>query len=89
MPRNSVLRGALLEIAENQLRDGTRPETRSTLERLLRDGFTREEAIDLIACAVTSEFFDMMKQGQPYQESRFVAALQALPQLPWEVDEAS
>ncbi len=78
------LRRALLEIVENQLRDGTPPETRATLERLLGEGVSRERALELIACVVTSEIFDVLKNGQPYQEAHYVAGLRALPRLPWE-----
>jgi hypothetical protein len=83
-PHNPELRRALLEVVENQLREGTPPETRSTLERLLGEGFSREQALELIACVVSSEIFDVLKSGQPYQEARYLAGLRALPRLPWD-----
>src|SRR5262249_54360920 len=83
-PRKPELRRALLEIVHNQLRDGDPPETRATLERLIGEGFTRERALELIACAVTSEVVDVYNSGQPYDEARYLAALRALPRLPWE-----
>jgi hypothetical protein len=81
---NPHLRRAILEVVENQLRDGTPPETRATLERLMADGCSREEAVKLIGCVVATEIFDVLKDRQPFNESRFVAALQRLPKLPWE-----
>ena len=81
---NPVLRGAIMDIVHNQLRDNTPPEVRTTLDRLLADGHTREQAEELIACVVSSEIFDILKQGQPYNESRYVGALKKLPQLPWD-----
>jgi hypothetical protein len=84
---NPELRRALLEIVDNQLRDGTPPETRMTLERLISQGFSRERALELIACVVSSEIFDVLKSGQPYQEARYLAGLRALPRLPWEGEE--
>jgi peroxiredoxin family protein len=81
---NPVLRAAIMEVVHNQLRDSTPPEVRATLDRLLDEGHTREQAVELIACVVSSEIFDILKQGQPYNESRYVDALQKLPQLPWE-----
>ena len=81
---NPYLRRAILEVVENQLRDGTPPETRATLERLMAEGCSREEAVRLVACVVTSEIFDVMKNKEPYNESRYLAALRALPRLPWE-----
>lgn len=86
-PYNPVLRAALLEVVDNQLRDGTPPETRATLKRLMADGIPEKEARELIACVVSTEVFDVLKSGQPYQEGRYVAGLRALPRLPWEDDE--
>ncbi len=63
---NPVLRAALLEIVHNQLRDCTPPEVRATLDRLLEAGHTSEQAEELIACVVSTEIFDVLKQGQPY-----------------------
>jgi hypothetical protein len=81
---NPVLRAAVMEVVHNQLRDGTPPEARATLNRLLAAGHTRERAEELIACVVSSEIFDILKQGQPYNETRYVSALRKLPQLPWD-----
>ena len=81
---NPHLRRAILEVVENQLRAGTPPETRATLERLMADGSSRANALEYIGCVVASEIFDVLKSGQPFDESRFVAALRALPRLPGE-----
>jgi hypothetical protein len=43
-PHNPELRRALLEVVDNQLREGTPPETRSTLECLLGEGNSGLEA---------------------------------------------
>jgi hypothetical protein len=83
-PHNPELRRAILEVVENQLRDGTPPETRMTLDRLLAEGFSRDKALKLIGCVVTCEIFDVLKSGQPYDEARYLAGLASLPRLPWE-----
>jgi len=80
---NPAVGAAIMEVVDNQLRDGTPPETRQTLDRLLADGHTEDEARRLIACAVTSEIFDVLTHKQPYDEARYVAALRRLPTLPW------
>jgi hypothetical protein len=82
--KNPRLRRALLAVVENQVRHNTPPETRATLDRLLAEGFSRQKALELIACVVTSEMFDVLKNKQPYQEARYIAALRALPRMPWE-----
>ncbi|MBO0700537.1 MAG: hypothetical protein J2P46_19225 [Zavarzinella sp.] len=81
---NPHLRRAILEVVDNQLRDNTPPETRATLDRLVAEGRSRKEAIELIACVVSTEIFHVLKSGRPYDNARFVAALQALPRLPWD-----
>ena len=83
-PYDPVLRAAILEVVDNQLRDGTPPETRATLKRLMADGIPELEAREHIACVVSTEIFDVLKSGQPYQEERYVSGLRALPRLPWE-----
>ena len=81
---NMALRKALFDIVRKQVRGNNPPETRVTLERLMAAGHTREEATELIAMVVSSEIFDVLKEMQPYNESRYVSALRALPRLPWD-----
>ncbi len=81
---NPALGAAIMDVVDNQLRDGTPPDTRHTLDRLLAAGYPETEARRLIACAVTSEIFDVLTHKQPYDEARYLAALHRLPTLPWE-----
>jgi hypothetical protein len=77
---NPHLQRAILDVVENQLRDGTPPETRATLARLMADGRSREEAVKLIGCVVSAEIFDVLKNREPYNETLYLAALRALPE---------
>jgi hypothetical protein len=81
---NPRLKRALLDVVNNQLRAGTPPETAETFARLQAEGYSAQEAKELIACVVTSEIFDMMKFTQVYDEARYVKALKALPKMPWD-----
>ncbi len=81
---NPRLRRALMDVVENQLRAGEPPETSETLARLVAQGRSRDEAMELLASVVCSEIFDVLKTNQPYDEARFVEGLRALPRLPWE-----
>ena len=81
---NPVLQALIYEVVDNQLRDGTPPETRQTLERLIAEGHTRQEARRLIGCAVVSEIFNVLQRHEPYDEARYTAALRRLPTMPWE-----
>lgn len=79
---NPVLQAAINEVVDNQLRDDKPPETRQTLERLIAEGRSREEARRLIRTVVASEIFEVLKHKQPYDQARFVAALRRLPNFP-------
>lgn len=77
-------RKIILEVVENQIRDSDPPETRQTLKRLIKDGFSREEAVELIAAVVVTEIYNVSKQNEPFNRKRFVAALKQLPKLPYD-----
>jgi hypothetical protein len=79
-----ALNTVIMEVVENQLRDGTPPETKQTLDRLLNEGIEEAEAKRLIACVVVTEVYDVLKLKQPYDRERFVKALDRLPRLPRE-----
>lgn len=52
------------------------------LERLVAAGYTRERAVERIACAVLVEANDVLKTRRPFDQARYVSGLRALPQLP-------
>jgi hypothetical protein len=79
----AVLRSAIFEVINNQIRDGTPPETKETYDRLLSEGYSKEEVMKYIGAVVSSEIFAVLKEGRTYDNERYVAALKALPRLPW------
>ncbi len=86
-PDPTIAREAIFEVINNQIRDGTPPETKQTYDRLIADGHSEEETMKMIGCVVSSEIFDVLKHKQPYNQERYVAALRALPELPWDSDD--
>lgn len=77
--------GALIiEIVENQLEDNDPPETKETLERLVSEGESRDNAIRHIACALTIEIFGALKHQQTFDLQRYTRNLKALPKEPIE-----
>ena len=68
----------------NQIRDGTPPETKETYDRLLSEGYSEEDVMKLIGAVVSSEIFAVLKEGRTYDKESYVAALKALPRLPWD-----
>ncbi len=78
-----IVRQALFEAVQNQLDQNNPPETRRTLNRLTRQGIDREQAMRLICCALIIELNDMMRDGTPYNEERYISRLRQLPSLDW------
>ena len=78
------VKAAILEIVDNQLKDNTPPETNETYQRLMKQGYSPEEARELIGAVVSSEIFEVMKNQQTYNQKRFIKALHKLPKMPWE-----
>src|SRR4051812_29781149 len=85
--RRPELGATILEVLDNQLRDDNPPETRQTLERLLKRGIDRTEARRLIACVIAAELFAVMKTGRGFDRERFVTRLHTLPAMPWDTME--
>ena len=80
---NPIVRAALYDVLDTQLRDGDPPETRATLERLLGEGVDDDEARRLIGCVIAAEIFAVMKSQKPFDRERFVGRLATLPEMPW------
>ena len=81
---NPELGRMILEIVENQIRDGDPAETRQTVDRLVREGYTSDEARRLISTAVTVEIFHITRDREPFNRARFVWNLAHLPREPWD-----
>lgn len=82
MTRRDRVRKSFLEIVDNQLRANDPPQTKQTLDRLIREGYSENEARRLISCVVAVELSDMLRTEQPFDEARFVLGLSNLPNLP-------
>ncbi|MEM5505492.1 hypothetical protein [Shewanella frigidimarina] len=76
----------LIEVVENQIADGEPKKVKETLMRLVMTGTPREEAIQLMACALAIEVFDVMKNGSSFNEIRYGQNLNALPNMDWMED---
>jgi len=84
MKSSEIARETILEVVDNQLRDLNPPETKETFDRLINEGYSKDEARRLIGCVVASEIFEVLKQQKPYDHQRFVEALSRLPESAYE-----
>lgn len=76
------LRKAVLNAVEKQITDSEPPETAATLERLMSEGYQRDEAKLLIGRVLAVEMFAIMKQGREHDAAGYARALARLPELP-------
>jgi hypothetical protein len=84
METNEILREQIFEIIKNQLRDNDPPETKITYDRLIKNGFDDFQTRQLIGQCLAVELFDVMKNGKPYNNERYIKNLLALPKEPFE-----
>ncbi|ELM6648075.1 TPA: hypothetical protein RQJ47_004725 [Vibrio vulnificus] len=71
----------LIEIIENQLEDGNPIKVKETLIRLMMTGTPREDAVAMMACAMSIEIFDVMKNDGEFNLKRYSENLDYLPDL--------
>lgn len=75
---NLRLRQSMLEVVDNQLRDGDPQCTTEAYERLQEMGYSKTEAKTTIASVVTENMYHMMKEVRPFQEEIFKSRLEEL-----------
>jgi len=76
---------AIVEVVENQLANNNPPETKQALERIIKSGESRENAIRYIASVLSIEIFGILKHQGSYNNERYIKNLKALPKLPNEL----
>ena len=82
--RGQQVRQLLFEVIENQMSMDNPPETRKTYQRLLDQGFSRDDTMRMMAAVVITEMNDMVKENRTFDEAGYVEALKALPKLPYD-----
>lgn len=80
--KDSVLAQQFLEIVDKQLHKNEPPMTKTTLDRLLKQGYSEKEAKYLIAQCVAHEMMKVFETDKPYDEARYIVTLQNLPDPP-------
>lgn len=73
-----ILRREILRAVENQIRDENPLITKKTLERLMKKGYSREDAVVLIGSALVTEIYWILKNEEPFNEERYTKELNAL-----------
>ena len=81
---NPRLKKAILQVVSNQLRMNDPPETQSTLNRLISEGYSKQDAKELIGAVVSAHIYEMLKEQHEFDNSKYIKDLKMLPKLPWE-----
>lgn len=84
MEINEKLRKQIFEIIENQIRSNDPAEVKTTFDRLQKQGFDDFQIRQMIGQCLAVELFDVMKNGKPYNNERYINNLLALPKEPFE-----
>jgi len=81
---NPYLKEAILQVVTNQLHANDPPEVKETLERLISEGISKQQAIDIIGAVVSAHIYDILKEQHEFDKAKYVNDLNKLPKLPWE-----
>lgn len=75
---NLLLKKAIPEVVENQIRENNPSETKKTLDRLLKAGYSKDDAMKLIGRVVAVEIYKVLKNKEPFNDEKYVKALREL-----------
>jgi predicted Zn-dependent peptidase len=84
MREQEELRQQIFEIIDNQIKSNDPPETKQTLDRLIKLGYSTKEAKMLIGQCLANEIYDILKYKTPFNLDRYVKNLNKLPEEPFD-----
>ncbi|MFW6383701.1 MAG: DUF1841 family protein [Nanoarchaeota archaeon] len=87
MDFNENLKEQILEIVQNQIQSNEPPETKETLDRLKKKGFSEDDAKHLVGQCLAVELHHVFTNQKPFNHSRYIANLKNLPEQPFDADE--
>ncbi len=74
----------LIQGVREQIAKGDPPEVGQTYDRLIADGYPKEEVYKTLACVLSTEVFEILKYKRVFDRQLCIKRLRALPKLPWE-----
>ena len=80
---NPILHVTIHQTVENQLAAKDPPVVHETLERLMRSGLSRHEAIHAIGSVLSVEIWEILKEERPFDEERYERELRQLNAREW------
>jgi len=74
-----VVNQLLMETLDNQIRLNDPPETKQALDRLVKEGYTTDDAKKMLANCLVIEIFGAIKFQKPFNQKRYLNNLANLP----------
>jgi len=74
----------IIQSVKEQIAIGDPVEVGQTYDRLIADGHSEEEVYKMLACVLSTEMFEILKQERVFDRRLYVRRLCELPKLPWE-----
>lgn len=84
METSDIIREQIFEIIKNQLEANNPPETKKTLNRLIKLGYSEMESKQFIGQCIAVELFEVIKNQKPFDEKRYIRNLEKLPEEPFD-----
>ena len=81
MSDDKTVRDGFLSSVVTQISSGDPPEAKETYDRLLAEGQSDSQAIQLMGLALKKEMRDMISQSRGFDNTRYVALLKRLPEI--------
>ena len=81
MSDDKTVRDGFLSSIVTQISTGDPPEAKHTYDRLLAEGQSDSQAIQLMGLALKKEMRDMISQSRGFDNDRYVALLRRLPEI--------
>ena len=77
---NINLKKTIIEVVDNQLKANDPPCTKDIYEKLLNAGYSKSSAKDKIGAVVLTEIYDILKEGQTFDEEKYERSLEEMLQ---------
>ena len=79
MSKQAHLKQLIIQVVNNQLRAKDPPETKETCDRLVAEGYSRQEAKELIAAVVATHIYTVLNDQTMFDKALYVRQLKELP----------
>ena len=81
MAEERTVKDAFLDSVLRQIDSGDPPEARLTYGRLIDDGLSNNETLQLMAAVLKIETNKMLSNSQPFDNARYSTLLKKLPRI--------